>query len=1010
MDTIARMTKLHALILLLALVLFGLLLSIALQGMAAALLISVVVLVTLWFTKPIWLPPNYGQTLIGRLSLLAALSFAGSYPLWGALLNGLYSALIRGDFGVPLPMLPPELPLKTEPSFVTLLFLLCVIYVVNDAAASRTILAAHPKPLTAAFPEKTYLQRLLAVAGILRDELDRIDRQTRWSVEYYTPIDAEVEVRGRQWPRARILDLQVALRRDKKTRLFLVLGDPGAGKSVALRKLCRDMLREVPRTGRLPVYLNLKEWSAQWSEASPPSAEDVLRFAIDNLKSRGDIFADGFIDEYFTKMLDHGRLFFVFDSFDEIPAVLDATEDSWVIDALSRALSDFVFGAHESSGIVASRLFRRPTDSLGATKVLEIRPFSDDRIATMLARFAKIEARRVREIFVDRPDLVAIARNPFSAALIGTYLSDRDGLPANTAELYGSYLSARLEAARDVLDRRGFTVDEVLSAAQAIAVEMYEDKVLGIEADVGMLEQRIPRVFEVAEILIYCRLCRAGTGGIQLVSFVHRRFAEYLVARGMLETKREITLDAIPADSRWREVLVLYAQLVNEHEAQRIAEYCWSMVQLEPTNRSGMMRVIHSLRFMVDAFSSRPRVIGAFRDNLGYLILKNLSKDTQLLVIKFSLEAAGLVNELFMRQIILATFQTGIPWLGETALRSCRYVGRLDRGLRREIDAFVLAADLRWIYRNRQELSFSLRLSDAMRGAHRTLRLREIDLLVLPIGVLCTAIAQPFVLAFMGGMLFVERLMGAYRSEPSLERRVLFTNTLRLGAVAMLVMSVFAAFSSNWGVWTFPFSGSFTPRLAAALEVVSGKSASERMGAVWIALVCGAVVGLSPLAFIHSFVALTKRDDIIAFLRQDWREVLLDFAKSGGGVILVVVILLQLPEKLQAWVLGVFAGAVVLILAAALSFAAARESRRYLRDLLLARQILYSANMSRQKIAGHFLALRTEAMRRRYIRQLEMRGVKAFGEWPDGFEISAALGSQAGDLARLEERWLSLSR
>jgi len=58
----------------------------------------------------------------------------------------------------------------------------------------------------------------------------------------------------------RIVDLQRALRGDRATHAFLVLGDPGAGKSVALRKLARDMLDEVGRTGRVPIYINLREW------------------------------------------------------------------------------------------------------------------------------------------------------------------------------------------------------------------------------------------------------------------------------------------------------------------------------------------------------------------------------------------------------------------------------------------------------------------------------------------------------------------------------------------------------------------------------------------------------------------------------------------------------------------------------------------------------------------------------------------------------------------------------
>jgi predicted NACHT family NTPase len=40
----------------------------------------------------------------------------------------------------------------------------------------------------------------------------------------------------------------------------LILGDPGAGKSTSLRKLAKELLKELPATRRIPIYVNLKEW------------------------------------------------------------------------------------------------------------------------------------------------------------------------------------------------------------------------------------------------------------------------------------------------------------------------------------------------------------------------------------------------------------------------------------------------------------------------------------------------------------------------------------------------------------------------------------------------------------------------------------------------------------------------------------------------------------------------------------------------------------------------------
>lgn len=55
-------------------------------------------------------------------------------------------------------------------------------------------------------------------------------------------------------------------------------------------------------------------------------------------------------------MFENGRFFFVLDSFDEIPSVLDVDESSWLIDRLSSILYNFLAGAHESRGFILSFL------------------------------------------------------------------------------------------------------------------------------------------------------------------------------------------------------------------------------------------------------------------------------------------------------------------------------------------------------------------------------------------------------------------------------------------------------------------------------------------------------------------------------------------------------------------------------------------------------------------------------------------------------------------------------
>ncbi|MFN2284515.1 MAG: hypothetical protein ACK2UQ_08835, partial [Anaerolineae bacterium] len=87
-----------------------------------------------------------------------------------------------------------------------------------------------------------------------------------------------------------------------------------------------------------------------------------------------------FLDLYFNRMMEHGRFFIVLDSFDEIPAVLDTDNSSELIDKLSDVLYRFLAGSHESRGILASRIFRKPTQSFQAGTTLELRPFTESKI------------------------------------------------------------------------------------------------------------------------------------------------------------------------------------------------------------------------------------------------------------------------------------------------------------------------------------------------------------------------------------------------------------------------------------------------------------------------------------------------------------------------------------------------------------------------------------------------------------------------------------------------------
>jgi len=333
-----------------------------------------------------------------------------------------------------------------------------------------TLTGIHPDPVEAEFPELKYQEKLIRFAEHLGDRLRLLDRETNWSPDYYTQLEADVEIRSstNAISARQVTNLLSALRSDdKKSTAFLVLGDPGAGKSVALRKLAEEMCKEVSKTGRVPIYVNLREWmpvanqdgKKLWSADNKPTVSELYDFVVTNIQASDDVFTEDFLNKYFKKMWEHGRLFFILDSFDEIPQLLDEGEDSWLLEHLSELIWTFIAGNRASRGVLASRFFRRPTDAFQASWVLEIRPLNEEKIVQALERFPRFNQTLQKQLFHERNDLVPIARNPFLMALLGEWVQEHGTFPKHQGEIYDSYLHGRLKICKTRLEQKGMIAD-----------------------------------------------------------------------------------------------------------------------------------------------------------------------------------------------------------------------------------------------------------------------------------------------------------------------------------------------------------------------------------------------------------------------------------------------------------------------------------------------------------------------------------------------------------------------
>ena len=310
--------------------------------------------------------------------------------------------------------------------------------------------------------------------GNLISRIETINQESNWSDLSYTNLEAEVEVdpvqefevRGFHRPLAILRVIWLVIRgvfrsaphgkveknlvraiMKSETKSFLLIGDPGSGKTVSLSNLFLTMARPLAKSaskgGTIPIYLNLKQFGV------PPervNAKEILNWVLEELKRGQNRTIERFVDMKFDAILNEGKFFFLFDSFDEIPRVLDAQEDEEVVGQYARALSDFIHSAYGCQGLVSSRPYRAPRIFVGRRMI--IHPLSNRRIKSALRRYltpnTPLSDRIWGKLVQQRSDLLEVARNPFYLNLLVNYAEDEQDLPEGQFNLFEHFIQKRV--------------------------------------------------------------------------------------------------------------------------------------------------------------------------------------------------------------------------------------------------------------------------------------------------------------------------------------------------------------------------------------------------------------------------------------------------------------------------------------------------------------------------------------------------------------------------------------
>jgi hypothetical protein len=578
--------------------------------------------------------------------------------------------------------------------------------------------------------EKGRVRRRQLFAEFVESRVRDLNRREEWSDYRFAELEAEVETVAEARRRFHLDDLlgrRQGLRREKSLskalmksdeRLILLRGDPGSGKSVALRFVARRMALKAMESNSassvIPLYVNLKDFRRGDRPVDGRAIED---FVLESLRRRGEREVDRFLNDEFSPGKAVGGWFFLFDSFDEIPEVLSSTEDDKVVQAYSQAIADFVQGMHSCRGVIASRHFRSPQEQ--GLPTFRIVPLSERRKLDLLAKadLRDLEPELVVSLQSLTPELAALSGNPLFLGLLVEYAKDKGGLPEGWHDVFESFVDRRLQTDRERV-RKLFDVsaETLRERSEEIAFTMTHSGGFGLSPAKGALAQAYQEagftgrseLDKVFKALAWIKLGRIDDEvprpEDETFTFAHRRFQEYFATCVVLREPDRVDPRSLLTDARWRETAVTLFHAQPAHMAELLVEAETILVAAgEGRIENGDYRwppgVLHLLSLLQSAFAGRATVLPAsLRERVGSLLALAAEQGT-LTDRKWVLEVAGTMPEEQMAMLLLSAFRGQSNWLREVAFRQVARLGKspppISAEIRRALIEKVGNGDLR---------------------------------------------------------------------------------------------------------------------------------------------------------------------------------------------------------------------------------------------------------------------------------------------------------------------------
>jgi sulfatase modifying factor 1 len=423
--------------------------------------------------------------------------------------------------------------------------LLSEVYV--DVVVDPQRLGRHPKALAEGEG------RLEAFGLQAPRTLRQLLEQTAVSVASASTNDEPISASGQpQWPRH-----------------WVLLGEPGSGKSTVLRHLCWQLASDDAPDAPIPVYVSLAAWATQ-SRAPWQLAEDDLR------STAGDEAAAGLASTLLSMVgRDAGApvrpVWLLLDGLDEVAPERMPTVRDRIMSLLGSCPGAQIVVSSRSIG------YQPFGPDLGQA---HLRPLDGEQQDRLLTNWVGAEqAATIRRRVESRPALRPLLANPLQLTMVACLALEAPELPVNRTRLYQRALKHLLEKP---WGRQNLTIE-----APTEAMLVLEDLALALQRRDGVVWSKATLVALLKELGADVSPWRTRDAFLDQVAqrtgilapfdaddawrFQHRQLREVLAAQALLRKEQaggswEDEVGALHAKQipRWSEVLGVFCALTTQ--------------------------------------------------------------------------------------------------------------------------------------------------------------------------------------------------------------------------------------------------------------------------------------------------------------------------------------------------------------------------------------------------------------------------------------------------------------